>query len=77
MTGQQGVYVFVVDPTANTVSQRSIVVGRQTTNAVVIISGLSEGERVVTDGQSRLQNGAKVSVRALATASASSTGSMQ
>jgi multidrug efflux pump subunit AcrA (membrane-fusion protein) len=77
VTGQQGVYVFVVDPTANTVTQRAIIVGRQTINAVVINSGLAEGERVVTDGQSRLQNGAKVSVRALATAQASSTGSVQ
>jgi multidrug efflux pump subunit AcrA (membrane-fusion protein) len=78
VTGQQGVYVFVVDPAANTVSQRNVIVGRQTLNAVVINRGLSEGERVVTDGQSRLQNGAKVSVRALATAqAASSTGSVQ
>jgi RND family efflux transporter MFP subunit len=78
MTGQQGVYVFVVDPKANTVSQRPVIVGRQTTNAAVINSGLAEGERVVTDGQSRLQNGMKVNVRALATATrSSSTGSVQ
>ncbi|HWZ57711.1 MAG TPA: efflux RND transporter periplasmic adaptor subunit [Gemmatimonadaceae bacterium] len=78
MTGQQGVYVFVVDPKASTVSQRSVIVGRQTTNAAVINSGLAEGERVVTDGQSRLQNGMKVNVRALATATRSaSTGSVQ
>jgi multidrug efflux pump subunit AcrA (membrane-fusion protein) len=79
MTGQQGVYVFVVDPKANTVQQRQVVVGRTTTNAAVINSGLSDGERVVTDGQSRLQNGMKVTVRALATAPPTGTpqGSMQ
>jgi multidrug efflux system membrane fusion protein len=66
MTGQQGVYVFVVDPTTNTVTQRTIVVGRTTTNAAVISSGLKDGEHVVTDGQSRLQTGMKVTVRALA-----------
>jgi RND family efflux transporter MFP subunit len=78
MTGQQGVYVFLVDPKANTVSQRAVVVGRQTANAAVINSGLAEGDRVVTDGQSRLQNGMKVNVRALAAATPSaSTGSVQ
>ena len=63
MTGQQGVYVFVVDPTAYTVTQRAVVIGRQTANNAVISSGLTEGERVVTDGQSRLQNGTKVTGR--------------
>jgi multidrug efflux pump subunit AcrA (membrane-fusion protein) len=65
MTGQQGVYVFVVDPKANTVKQRPVVVSRSTSNAAVIASGLADGDRVVTDGQSRLQNGSKVMVRGL------------
>jgi multidrug efflux system membrane fusion protein len=77
MTGQQGVYVFVVDPKASTVQQRPVIVGRQTANAAVINSGLAEGDKVVTDGQSRLQNGMKVNVRALAAASSASTGSVQ
>jgi RND family efflux transporter MFP subunit len=76
MTGQQGVYVFVVDPKANTVQQRPVVVGRTTTNRAVISSGLAEGDEVVTDGQSRLQNGSKVTVRAIASATPPS-GTMQ
>ncbi len=62
MTGQQGTYVFVVD-TGNTVRQRSVTVSRATDSLAVISSGVAEGEHVVTDGQSRLQNGAKVSVK--------------
>ena len=65
MTGQQGAYVFVVNTAANTVAQRPVVIGRSSDTLAVISSGLKEGERVVTDGQSRLQNGSKISVRAL------------
>jgi multidrug efflux system membrane fusion protein len=67
MTGQQGSYVFVIDK-ANTAQQRSIVVGRVADSLAVIAKGLTEGERVVTDGQSRLTQGAKVNVRGLQTA---------
>jgi len=74
MTGQQGTYVFVVDPQANTAKQRPVVIGRTADTLAVIYSGLAEGERVVTDGQSRLQNGAKVNVRAV-TAGAQPTSS--
>jgi len=73
MTGQQGTYVFVVDPTANTVKQQTVVVGRTTSTVAVINSGLANGDRVVTDGQSRLQNGAKVAVRAITTTASRST----
>jgi multidrug efflux pump subunit AcrA (membrane-fusion protein) len=79
MTGQQGVYVFIVNRQANTVKQQPVVVGRTTTNRAVINSGLAEGDEVVTDGQSRLQNGSKVTVRAVASGppAGSPTGSMQ
>ncbi len=73
MTGQTGTYVFVVDQ-AGTARQRPVVVQRQADNICVIGKGLAEGEKVVTDGQSRLTPGAKVAIRALATAS---TGSVQ
>ena len=65
ITGQQGTYVFVVDQTTSTVKQRTVSVDRTTTNSAVIGSGLTDGETVVTDGQSRLQNGAKIKVRAV------------
>jgi multidrug efflux system membrane fusion protein len=71
MTGQQGSYVFVIDK-ANTAQQRPIVVGRVADSLAVIAKGLTEGERVVTDGQSRLTQGAKVNVRGLQTASGGS-----
>jgi multidrug efflux system membrane fusion protein len=67
MTGQQGSYVFVIDKT-NTAQQRAIVVGRVADSLAVIAKGLTEGEHVVTDGQSRLTQGAKVNVRGLQTA---------
>jgi multidrug efflux system membrane fusion protein len=71
MTGQQGSYVFVIDK-ENTAQQRPIVVSRVADTLAVISRGLSEGERVVTDGQSRLTQGAKVNVRGLQTASSGS-----
>ena len=65
MTGQQGTYVFVVDTKTNTAQQRPVVIQLSSDTLDVISSGLSAGEHVVTDGQSRLQNGAQVNVRAL------------
>ena len=70
MTGQQGSYVFVIDA-KNTAQQRSIVVSRMADTLAVISRGLTEGEKVVTDGQSRLTQGAKVNVRGLQTTASS------
>jgi multidrug efflux pump subunit AcrA (membrane-fusion protein) len=71
MTGQQGSYVYVIDPKSNTAQQRPIVVGRMADTLAVIAKGLAEGEHVVTDGQSRLTQGAKVQVRGLQTTASS------
>jgi membrane fusion protein, multidrug efflux system len=71
LTGQQGSYVFVIDPKSNTAQQRSIVVGRMADTLAVIARGLTEGERVVTDGQSRLTQGAKVNIRGMQTTTTS------
>ena len=68
MNGQQGTYVFVVDTKSNTAQQRAVVIQRSSDTLDVISSGVSEGEHVVTDGQSRLQNGSQVNVRALTNA---------
>ncbi len=68
MTGQQGTYVFVVDTKSNIAQQRPVVIQRSSDTLDVISSGVSEGEHVVTDGQSRLQNGSEVNVRALTNA---------
>ncbi|MBP2315866.1 efflux RND transporter periplasmic adaptor subunit [Azospirillum soli] len=61
-TGQQGRFVYVVKPD-DTVEVRPVTVGRTQDGLAVIASGLSAGERVVVDGQSRLYPGAKVADR--------------
>jgi multidrug efflux system membrane fusion protein len=60
---QDGPYVFVVKPD-QTVEQRPVVLGPTTDDVSVVTQGLSEGERVVTEGQLRLISGSKVEVRA-------------
>ena len=61
-TGQQGSFVFVVQPKMK-VEIRPIVVGETIDNQTVVNSGLKPGETVVTDGQLRLIPGAKVTIR--------------
>ena len=58
-TGQQGRYVFVVKPD-ETVEMRNVTVLRTAGEKTVIASGLTAGERVVTDGQMRLRPGSKI-----------------
>ena len=48
----------------NTVESRPVTVGRVTPEGTVIEKGLAAGERVVTDGQLRLQPGARVEIQA-------------
>jgi len=61
-TGQEGSYVFVVKPDL-TAESRPVKVERNIDNQAVIESGLSAGEKVVTDGQIRLVTGAKVEIK--------------
>jgi len=61
-TGQNGSYVFVVKPDL-TAESRPVKVERNIDNQAVIESGLSAGEKVVTDGQIRLVTGAKVEIK--------------
>jgi multidrug efflux system membrane fusion protein len=61
-TGQNGSYVFVVKPDL-TAESRPVKVERNIDNQAVIGSGLSAGEKVVTDGQIRLVTGAKVEIK--------------
>jgi membrane fusion protein, multidrug efflux system len=60
--GQDGSYVFVVKPD-NTVEQRPVTVDRTVDNQSVVSKGLAEGDRVVVDGQLRLNNGSRVDIR--------------
>lgn len=56
-----GSFVFVVDAD-DTVHQRMITIGASTADRVVVSKGLQGGERVVTDGQLLLVDGAHVRI---------------
>ena len=62
LTGQQGTYVYTID-TAGTARQRPVQVARTVDTVTVISSGLTDGERVIVDGQSRLVPGSKVAIK--------------
>jgi multidrug efflux system membrane fusion protein len=57
--GQQGSFVYVVKAD-QTVEARPITVGQTVANRVIVEKGLTPGEMIVTDGQSRLFPGAKI-----------------
>jgi multidrug efflux system membrane fusion protein len=60
--GPDGLYVFVVKPDGS-VADTPVTVGYQDSRRAEITKGLTGGEEVVTDGQSRLQNGTRVAIR--------------
>jgi membrane fusion protein, multidrug efflux system len=60
--GQQGTFVYVVDQSSK-VHLRTVQVGLTTSTSADVLSGISEGERVVVDGTDRLVEGATVRVR--------------
>jgi multidrug efflux system membrane fusion protein len=64
-SGQKGQFAFVVKPD-QTVETRLVSVGQTIDNQIVVQSGISPGETVVTDGQLRLFPGARVRVVAAA-----------
>lgn len=61
-TGQQGTYVYVVNPDS-TAATRTVEIARVVDETAVVRSGLKPGETVITDGQLRLSPGARVTVR--------------
>jgi multidrug efflux system membrane fusion protein len=61
-TGQQGRFVYVIHPDM-TVDSRPVKPGPEFNGETVVEQGLSEGDRVVTDGQLRLVPGAKVAIQ--------------
>jgi multidrug efflux system membrane fusion protein len=60
--GPDGLYVFVIGPDS-AVAIRAISVGYQDKALAVVTHGLDGGEQVVVAGQSRLENGTKVTIR--------------
>lgn len=61
-TGPKGAYVYTLAQD-NTVQLRDVIVARTASEGAVIQQGLSAGEKVVVDGQSRLKPGAAVVVK--------------
>lgn len=61
-TGQQGTYLFVVQPDGST-ETRAVKVGISAGDETVIETGLAAGETVVTEGQQRIFPGARVEVK--------------
>jgi membrane fusion protein, multidrug efflux system len=59
--GPQGLFAWVVTP-ESTAAVRQIQVGPTTDDLTIITSGLNEGDRVVIDGQFKLQTDAPVTV---------------
>lgn len=66
LTGQEGTYVFTVDDSGRA-KQRTVHVARTVDSLAVIGSGLASGERVVTDGQSRITSGSRVVIHRAST----------
>ncbi|HTV37442.1 MAG TPA: efflux RND transporter periplasmic adaptor subunit [Xanthobacteraceae bacterium] len=60
--GPDGLYVWVIKPD-NTVEQRPVQAQIVSENTAVVSKGLNPGERIVTDGQSRLDVGSHVAIR--------------
>jgi multidrug efflux system membrane fusion protein len=60
-SGQDGEFVFVVQPDLK-VAMRPVKISRPVGTEIALASGIQAGERVITDGQSRLVPGAKVQI---------------
>ena len=59
--GPHGLFTWIVK-TDNTVEPRPITTGTTTDARTIVTSGIAPGERVVTDGQYKLQTGATVTI---------------
>lgn len=55
-------FVFVVDKAQNKAFKRRVSIGNMDDNKIEIVSGLSDGEVVVTNGQKKLSDGSFISV---------------
>ena len=62
VSGQQGTFVFVVQPDSTAVT-KPVKVDRTAGDLVIVSEGVQAGDRVVTDGQLRLRQGVKVQIK--------------
>ncbi|MFI5001931.1 MAG: efflux RND transporter periplasmic adaptor subunit, partial [Reyranellales bacterium] len=67
--GPHGLFTWIVKPD-NTVEPRPIQTGATTGDRTIVTSGVNDGERVVTDGQYKLQTNSSVTITAPSTAAA-------
>jgi membrane fusion protein, multidrug efflux system len=65
VNGQQGNFVFVVQPDSSAAT-RAVTVSRTAGDLAILSGGVQPGERVVVDGQLRLRQGSKVQIKATA-----------
>ncbi len=72
VSGQKGTYVYTLNAESKA-EQHPVVVERTADNLAVISAGVSVGDRVVTEGQSRLTPGAAASLRTVGDPPAGST----
>jgi multidrug efflux system membrane fusion protein len=70
--GPKGFFAFVIKPD-NTVEMRPVETGQDDRGQILVTKGLNAGERVVVDGQLRLQPGTHVQATEDKTASATET----
>lgn len=60
--GQEGKFVYIYHADTNTVEYRLVEVGQTIDEQVMVIQGLTAGEKVITNGQINLRPDAKVAV---------------
>ncbi len=72
--GNDGDFVYVLNPAERTVEQRKVQRGQASAEQVQITAGLRAGEQVITEGGDRLKNGARVTLPGDRPASGAGTG---
>lgn len=60
--GSGNQFVYVLNPADSTVSYNQVILGQRLGDEYELVSGVEPGSEVVVNGQSRLSNGAKVTV---------------
>ncbi len=65
VSGQQGSFVFVIQPDSSA-STKAVTVDRTAGNFAIVSGDVQPGDRVVVDGQLRLRQGSKVQIKAAA-----------
>ncbi|HEU5303048.1 MAG TPA: efflux RND transporter periplasmic adaptor subunit [Gemmatimonadales bacterium] len=65
VSGQQGSFVFVIQPDSSA-STKAITVKRTAGDVAIVSGDVQPGDRVVVDGQLRLRQGSKVQIKAAA-----------